>query len=78
MSNGAGARATPLRAERERAGLSQDELAARVQVSQSKISRAERGYSSFTRSERQALARALRVDVEAIFPGADAADEADR
>lgn len=55
-----------LRALRERAGLSQDELAARVSISQSKVSRIERGYLRADLEERERLASALGVELDAL------------
>jgi ribosome-binding protein aMBF1 (putative translation factor) len=57
---------TNLRALRERAGISQDELAARALVSQSKVSRLERGYLKANVKERERLAWALGVKTEAL------------
>ncbi len=50
-----------LRTLRERAGLSQDELAARVSMSQSKLSRVERGYVCLSEHERAEVAKELGV-----------------
>jgi transcriptional regulator with XRE-family HTH domain len=55
-----------LRALRERAGLSQDELAARVSISQSKVSRIERGYLYANLGERDRLASVLGVAADAL------------
>ena len=60
-----------LRLHREAAGLSQDELASRARMSQSKLSRVERGFLTATPDEREQLAVALGVTVEQLF-GCDA------
>jgi len=56
-----------LRRYRERAGLSQDELAYRASISQSKLSRVERGFLIATDVERDQLAAALGVTVDVLF-----------
>lgn len=62
-----------LKTLRERAGLSQDELAARVSISQSKLSRIERGFLHAKTQECERLAKALGVTVAALMMGAKAA-----
>jgi predicted transcriptional regulator len=57
---------TNLRALRERAGLSQDELGSRASISQSKVSRIERGYLQANLEERARLASALGVETDAL------------
>lgn len=56
-----------LRELRERAGLSQDELASRIDISQSKLSRAERGYLSLTEAEWRTAAAVLGVAIDALL-----------
>jgi transcriptional regulator with XRE-family HTH domain len=65
---------TNLRALRERAGLSQDELALRVRISQPKLSRLERGYLRATPQECERLAHELGVAVVALGDRAAGAD----
>jgi transcriptional regulator with XRE-family HTH domain len=67
---------TALKALRERAGLSQDELAAKVSISQSKLSRIERGYLHAKTHECERLARALGVTVGALMTAAKASSAA--
>jgi len=65
---------THLRALRERAGLSQDELALRVMISQPKLSRLERGYLQATPQECERLAHELGVTVVALGARVDGAE----
>jgi len=55
------------RAERR---ISQMALAQRARVSRDRIWRFENGYAEATADERERLAKALRVTVEEVFPGA--------
>ena len=67
-----------LRELREHAGLSQDELAARIEISQSKLSRAERGYQSLTEAESRTAATVLGVAIDALFCNANGEGQAAR
>jgi transcriptional regulator with XRE-family HTH domain len=67
-----------VRALRERAGLSQDELAARVAISQPKLSRVERGFLSLTDDERLAIATELGVEPDALSAPAPDAEASSR
>ena len=58
---------TRLRALRESAGFSQDELAAQAAISQSKLSRVERGYLRLTADERFRLATILDTDPDTLL-----------
>ncbi len=58
----------PLRLERLKRGLSQYALAELSGVAQVKISYAERGYSSLKHHQKEALAKALRLTIEELFP----------
>lgn len=54
----------PLRAAREHAGLTQQELAERVQIGQAELNEVERGGKPAAKQIRQRVAAALNVDPE--------------
>lgn len=45
-----------------------DELAQAANISRSKLSRAERGFAELNENEKELIAKALNVRVEALFP----------
>jgi len=57
-----------LRQARTLAGISQDELAQTTGIDQGRISRLENGFGKASEKERQALARALELPEELLFP----------
>ncbi len=59
---------TPLRLARLRSGLPQYVLAKRAHFAASRLSVLERGYDAPTKWERAALARALGLPEEELFP----------
>lgn len=58
-----------IRLRREKAGLSQDDLAARVGVAKTKISEIENGHSDPRLSTLQRYAKALGVSVSTLLRG---------
>lgn len=58
-----------VRAARAEAGLSQEELAHRAGLDRSYMSGIERGVRNITLLKLQAVARALKVPIQALLPG---------
>ena len=56
-----------LRAIRALQGVSQDEIAVSVGISQAKLSRAERGYLQLTAEEKEKIAKVLDLKPEQLF-----------
>ena len=57
-----------LKAMRYLSGMSQDELASLVKISQAKISRIELGYIRPSIEDKEKIARALEISPEELFP----------
>jgi len=50
------------------AGKSLDEIAQAANISIAKLSRAERGFANLSESEKELVAKALSIEMGAIFP----------
>lgn len=57
-----------LKAMRYLSGMSQDELASLVKISQAKISRIELGYIRPSTEDKEKIAEALKISSEELFP----------